>query len=441
MKRPKPTKASPRKRKKKVVPSADQPRLKLCYLFTTFPLVSETFLQREIRVMKEQHADLTIYSLYGGGGSFEGMPVHRFRLFELFLLVYWLPYWLIVKPGAIASIFRRWFTRPPRYFTNLEETFLGEAFALIRAHQIRKLNPDLIHGVWATMPATAALTLEDLIGTPFSMGAHAYDVFKKGGDCLLPEKALRAKVIHSSTRFARRQMIRTGAPPSRIHWIRRGLSSFPPVNTLRPEIDTIRILTVGRLVPKKGYLDQVRIYSALRKRGIPFEARIVGAGPLKEELEESIQQAELSCCVSLHGGIPHDQVQDHYAWCDLFIFTGVVDDNGDRNGLANVIPEALSRGIPVIATPDSGILENFKNDVELIIQTASPADQWVKLLMDLASDFPRRERLGKAGREWTEKNFDAHKNSSRLFKLMQAAVAKPTVSGSRSKKQPMGDQA
>ena len=92
MKRPKPTKASPRKRKKKVVSSADQPRLKLCYLFTTFPLVSETFLQREIRVMKEQHADLTIFSLYGGGSSFEGMPVHRFRLFELFLLVYWLPY-------------------------------------------------------------------------------------------------------------------------------------------------------------------------------------------------------------------------------------------------------------------------------------------------------------------------------------------------------------
>lgn len=426
MKKPKTIKTTKKKGIRSSIPKADTPRLKLCYLFTTFPLVSETFLQREIRVMKEQHVDLTIYSLYGGSDSFEGIPVHRFRLIELLFLIYWLPYWIIRKPGAIGTMLRRWFTHPPRYFTNVEETFLGESFALIRANQIRKLNPALIHGVWATMPATAALTLEDLLGIPFSMGAHAYDVFKKGGDCLLKEKATRAKVIHTSTRFARKQMIRVGAPASRVHWIRRGLSSFPPVNTLRDEIDTIRILTVGRLVPKKGYLDQIRIYSALRKRGIPFEARIIGSGPMKDELEESILQADLSCCVALYGGIPHDQVQGHYAWCDLFIFTGVVDESGDRNGLANVIPEALSRGIPVIATPDSGILENFKNDIELVIQNASPADQWVKLLMDLASDAPRRIRLGKAGREWTEKHFDAHKNSARLFKLMQTASPLPS---------------
>lgn len=425
MKKPKPTKAPTSKRTQAPGKALDLPRMKLCYIFTTFPSVSETFLQREIRVMREQPVDLTIYSLYGGGGSFEGIPVHRFRLIELIQLIYWIPYWLICKPGAVASIMRRWFKLPPRYFTNLEETFLGEAFALIRAREIEKLDPDLIHGVWATMPATAALTLENLISTPFSMGAHAYDVFKRGGDCLLPEKALRAKVIHTSTRFARKQMIRIGAPPNRVHWIRRGLSSFPPVNTLRTEIETVRLLTVGRLVAKKGYLDQIRIYSALRKRGIPFEARIIGAGPMKVELEESIRQADLSCCVALHGGIPHDQVQDHYAWCDAFIFTGVVDESGDRNGLANVIPEALARGIPVITTPDSGILENFKNDVELLIQNASPADQWVKLLMDLASDYPRRRRLGKAGREWTEKHFDAHKNSSRLFKLMQGVAGFP----------------
>jgi colanic acid/amylovoran biosynthesis glycosyltransferase len=391
---------------------------RICYLYTTFPLMSETFLQREMRVMRLQPAQLRLYTIWGGKEQFEGQPVHRFRMWELLSVVYWLPYWWIQKPAAMKRFWIALFRHPPRYMKNLLETLLGYAFALVRARQIEAWGPQWTHAVWATMPATAAWMLQQLIGIRFSMGGHAYDIFQQGGDCFLREKLATASFIHTSTRFAKNHLHQCGADPARVHLIRRGLSSFPPLNAVRKTLDTIHFLSIGRLVEKKGYDEQLLIYRDLRKRSIPFHVEIVGDGPLMSELKRLIADYDLEDQVNLVGEVQHEGIQTHYERADFFIFTGKVAENGDRNGLANVIPEALARGIPVLTTPDSGILENFQTGQELVILPIRPIEAWVQTIKELAQRSEQREALATRGREWVERNFNARHNTARLFRLM-----------------------
>ena len=400
--------------------SSQDSSTRICYLYTTFPLVSETFLQREMRVIRTKTSALELHSIWGGKTSFEGLKVQRFYLWELIKLFYWLPYWIVKKPAVIGWFFSGLIVHPPRYGKNWAENLLGFAFALIRVRAIEAWNPQLIHAVWATMPATAALTINKLTGIPFSMGAHAYDIFQKGGDCFLKNKIAEARFIHTSTKFAKSYLLSLGANSQKVHLIRRGLSVSPPANQMREQIDVIHFLTIGRLVEKKGYMEQLRIYRDLRKRSIPFTVEIVGDGPLLKQLSRLIRDYQLESQVKLIGKVPHEEIQAYYERADFFIFTGIVAKNGDRNGLANVIPEAMARGIPVITTPDSGIVENFKPDCEAAILPIRPIEAWVVKIKELAADYEQRKALVDNARAWVDKRFSAQKNSARLFKLIEA---------------------
>jgi glycosyltransferase involved in cell wall biosynthesis len=401
--------------------------LRLVYLYTTFPSLSETFLQREMRVMLRLPIELQLFSLWGGSRRFEGKTIRRFRLPELFLLLYWLPYWCFHRKKSMGDMLLSLFRHPPRYFKNFLETFVGLSFALIHAKRISQQKPHLMHAVWATMPATAAWAIHQLTGIPFSMGGHAYDIFQKGGDCLLDLKIKDALFIHSSTAFARTHLISKGALPDKVQLIRRGLFSFPPQNPIRHPLHELHLLSIGRLVEKKGYLDQLLIYRDLRKRGIAFRARIIGDGPLMKVMKSLIEDYGLQDRVQLVGKIPHEDVQEHYEWADLFLFTGVIASNGDRNGLANVIPEALSRGIPVITTPDAGILENFKDKEELLILPLHPITEWVDAIKTLIADKNLRQSLAQKGRLWTETHFNARQNSAKLHARMRQEAGLPAA--------------
>lgn len=380
--------------------------------------------------MRDQAIQLRLYTLWGGKSTFEGQSVNRFRLWELITLLYWIPYWLIKKPDAFSWFFGGLFSHPPKYTKNWLENLLGFAFALIRAREIKLWKPDWTHAVWATMPATAALTLQKLIGIRYSMGAHAYDIFQKEGDCFLSDKIATAEFIHTSTKFAKTYLHDKGAIPTRVHLIRRGLSAFPPLNELREQIDTIRFLTIGRLVEKKGYIEQFRIYRDLRKRSIPFVAEIIGDGPQKTELEKLILDYGLEGNVNLVGKVAHENIQTYYSRADLFIFTGKVAKNGDRNGLANVIPEAMARGIPVLTTPDSGIVENFKSGCEAVILPIRPIDDWVTTIKELVGNYPLRKSIGSNARYWVERNFNAKRNSKRLYRLMEKHIKEESTESS-----------
>ncbi len=394
----------------------------IAYLFTTFPKATETFLQREILAMQARGAELRIYSLWGGGGRFNGHPVHTFGKWHLLRLFWLIPWVAVTRWDVMGELLRGLLTRRPPGWMNFWENMLGAGFAGCVYHAFRRDPPTLVHAAWSGAPATAAYLLWKLNRTPYSSAAHAYDIYEHGGDWWLREKLAPARFVHTSTEMGRATLIDYGVDAEKIHCIRRGLASFPPLKPLRSLRDPLRILCIARLVEKKGLRHQLRMYSALRDEGVAFEARLVGEGPLRAELETLARNLGIAASVQFTGHLPNPEVWRQLEWADVLVHSGVVAASGDRDGLPNVIPEAMSIGVLVLTSPAAATTEAIHhNSTGLVADVAQPAE-WVAALRRLAGDDVLAERLREGARAWVEQNFDAHHNAARLHALFEAAV-------------------
>ena len=395
----------------------------IAYLFTTFPKNTETFLQREIIAMRAHGANLRLYSLWGGGGTFRGLPVTRFNKWRLFVLLWLIPAESWRRPAVLRQLLRGLFTRRAPSWLNFWENLLGAGFACIFAREFRRHPPALIHAAWGGAPATAAWLLWRIDGHRFSAAAHAYDLYEHGGDWWLNDKLAHAAFIHTSTEMGRRALLERGLPADQIVCIRRGLDCLPAVKPLRAGRSPLNLICVARLVEKKGLDHQLRIYAALRAAGVPFAARIVGEGPLRPELEKLAGHLGIAANLTFTGHLPSHEVWNQLAWADVLLHTGVIAPSGDRDGLPNVIPEAMSVGVLVLTSPAAATTEAITQGVTgLVAPVESPAD-WVAALRRLSADDGFCEKLRLAARRWVEENFDAHKNAERVLAQFHRAIA------------------
>lgn len=403
--------------------SAPQPVI--AYVFTTFPKSTETFLQREIIAMKRHGVAMELHSLWGGGGSFRGLPVTRFNKWRLLTLLWLIPYEAARRPAVLRQLLRGLASRRAPSWLNFWENMLGAGFACVHARAFRRRPPALIHAAWGGAPATAAWLLWRIDGHRFSAAAHAYDIYEHGGDWWLRDKLEHAAFIHTSTEMGRRALVERGLPGERILCIRRGLDRLPPLKPLRASRTPLHLLCVARLVEKKGLDHQLRVYAALRSAGIPFLARIVGDGPLRAELERLAGKLGLAAQLTFTGHLPHHEVWNQLSWADVLLHTGIIAPSGDRDGLPNVIPEAMSAGVLVVTSPAAATTEAITQGVTGLVAPAEMPADWVSALRRLAQDDPFAERLRAAARRWVEENFDAHRNARRLLTEFERVIASP----------------
>jgi colanic acid/amylovoran biosynthesis glycosyltransferase len=392
-------------------------------LFTTFPKTSETFLQRDVAALQAKGLNLRLYSLWGGGGEFRGLTVRNFpkwRLIPLFLFE--IPWQCVRRPRLVRDLFEGVFTRVAPSWLNFWENMLGAGFAGCFHRELRKIPPALVHGAWAGAPATAGWVLWRMYGWHYSCGAHAYDLYEHGGDWWLVEKLQHARFIHTSTDMGRRELIERGLPADGIVCIRRGLETFPAFKPLRTPRTPLRLLCIARLVPKKGLDHQLHIYAALQEAGLAFEARIVGDGPLRQPLGERAAQLGLGGAVKFVGALSSEQVWAQLAWADVLLHTGVVAASGDRDGLPNVIPEAMAAGVLVVTSPVSATTEAVSQARTGLVADVDLPLAWVVALRQLGGDDRLAETLRAGARRWVEENYDAHRNTARLVECFEQAM-------------------
>ncbi len=395
----------------------------IAYLFTTFPKNTETFLQREIIAMRAHGVQLRLYSLWGGGGWFRGLQVARFNKWRLLTLFWMIPVEASRRPAVLPQLLHGLFTRRPPSWLNCWENLLGAGFACIYAREFRRNPATLIHAAWGGAPATAAWLLWRLDGHRFTAGAHAYDIYEHGGDWWLDEKLAHARLVHTSTLMGCGALVARGIAADKVVCIRRGLDRILPLKTLRASREPLHLIAVARLVPKKGLDHQLRIYAALKKARVAFEARIVGDGPLRAELERLAGHLGIAAQVTFTGHLAQHDVWNQLAWADVLLHTGVIAANGDRDGLPNVIPEAMSVGVMIVTSPAAATTEAVTDGVTgYVVAAEKPAD-WIEPLRRLAEDDVSAERIRAAARTWVEENFDAHKNAERLLRHFERVIA------------------
>jgi glycosyltransferase involved in cell wall biosynthesis len=393
------------------------------YLFTTFPKTTEMFLQREIAALRANGARLKIHSMWGGGGAFRGIEVESFSKWRLFELVWLIPYETWRRPGVMGQLLRGLATRRPPSWLNFWENMLGAGFACVYARSFRRDPPRLVHAAWSGAPATAAWLLWRMNGQRFTAGAHAYDVFENGGDWWLAEKLEAAVLVHTSTELARDALIARGVRADKVVCIRSGLDRLPALKPLRASRVPLHLLSLARLVEKKGIDRQLRIYAALKAAGVEYTARIVGDGPLRPKLERLAGHLGVSDRVTFVGEVPSQEVWGHLDWSDVLLHTGVVAASGDRDGLPNVIAEAMAAGVPVVTSPVAGTTEAVTDGVTGVVLPVEKPEAWVGVLRRLSSDDAFCESLRRAARAWVEENFDVRANTEKLLRRLEGAAA------------------
>jgi glycosyltransferase involved in cell wall biosynthesis len=168
------------------------------------------------------------------------------------------------------------------------------------------------------------------------------------------------------------------------------------------------------LVPKKGFDVLIEACQILAERRVGFTCDIAGDGPLRKELESAAEGAGLAGRVSFRGARLQDELVDAYRRASLFVLAPVMTPDGDRDGIPNVLVEAMACGVPVVSTRLSGIPELIEDGVDGLL--VAPNDPWAlaEAIERLLTDNALAHALGLAGRCKVEASFDMSRNTRRL---------------------------
>ncbi len=390
---------------------------RVAYFVMRYPALTQTFLDREMRGLIANGFEVEVHPVWDFGNRLVPEPGGPRVVRPAFLSLLGRALLEAARhPGLVWRGVRAIFRHRPRFAEGWFMCLWGGVCALGQAAELRRAPVDWLHGAWATAPATVALSLALLLDRPFSFGAHAYDLHRHGGDPLLPLKLQRARFVHTTT-ASNVEVLRErfSAATAEIVLARRGLPELPP-EPIRTEEDwrtrPVRLLSVGRLVEKKGQHFQLALLAELNRRSLPAELTIIGEGPLRNALET--QARALGVNAIFAGALAQEEVQRAYAAADIFLHTGIVDAEGDRDGLPNVVPEAMAAGVCVISSPGGGAAEAIVHEATGLIADPRDPAALAAAVERLRENPPLRIGLRRAARAWVEENFLASRNAGRI---------------------------
>ncbi len=213
-----------------------------------------------------------------------------------------------------------------------------------------------LHVHFADTPAQIAMYASALANVPFTIMAHANDIFD--GGLLLRRKAERAIRVLTISEYNVRYLESLGIPRDRISIVRCGVSFTPRHRVTTPANEApFRIGSLGRMVEKKGFDVLIRAVAILKAAGHNIQLCIAGDGPLMADLQQLVRDLDIAQIVRFQGSMSHDQVSAWLQQLDVFVLACKQDKNGDIDGIPVVLMEAMSQSISVISTRLSGIPE------------------------------------------------------------------------------------
>jgi glycosyltransferase involved in cell wall biosynthesis len=404
------------------------PRRPLGVLVKIYPKLSETFILEEVLGLERLGLSLRLYALAPATDAITHPAVSRVQA----------P--LVVVPASPRGHLAAFAARhgrllagaPLRYLSTLAHAagrglqgLADFARAGWLAVQLRDDGVAHLHSHFIALPADIAALVARLLGLPFSISAHAKDIYLSA----LPDlqRRLMAARFTVTCTEANRRVLAEVAPRAAVHRMYHGVDHalFHPAQ--RRLASTVPlIVSVGRLRDKKGLDCLIDACALLRDRGLAFACEIVGYGEEQARLQAQIERLGLAAQIRLVGKLAREQVIERYARAALYVQPSRISADGDRDGIPNVLLEAMAMGLPVVATRVSGIPELVEDGVSGLLveadQPAALADAMARLLAtpSLCSD------LGCRARDTVTAQFDNDHNLRLLCGLLQQAAGTRT---------------
>jgi glycosyltransferase involved in cell wall biosynthesis len=279
---------------------------------------------------------------------------------------------------------------------------------------------DHLHAHFASTPARVAMLTHRLTDIPYTFTAHAKDIYVSDPEAFRV-KLERARAVVTCTQYNHDFLLEQYGPlcDGKVHRIYHGLdiSQFKFNSSARADSTEPVILSVARLVEKKGLGDLIAAADILRRRGRVFQVEIIGSGPQRERLKAQAKRLGLADRTSLTGAQPHDVVCLAYQRAAVFVLPCVIASNGDRDGIPNVLLEAMASGVPVVSTPVSGIPELVESAVNGLLVPPNDPAALAEAIDKLLASSELRENLARAARARIESSFSVDTGAEKLLAL------------------------
>jgi colanic acid/amylovoran biosynthesis glycosyltransferase len=385
---------------------------RLGYLFERFPAFTQTFCARELAELYRQGATPPVFSIRRPAEDRPlNIPLEK-------IPVYYLPdtnsLEFKIRTKLISPRFR------PLWAGSGDLRDKGRyREALFLGPKLRKARVSHVHVHFAGLASRTAWWLKRLFGITYSFTGHANDIFcpKPDQRVTLGDLVGEASFVVAVSDFGA-NWLRRGFPEAadKVYRVYNGLD----LSTFRPSIPgskPVRLLSVGRLIEKKGFAFLVEACRILSSSGLNFTCEIVGEGPERHQLEELIRGYRLSDRVRLTGSKPQTEIVDLLARSSLFVFPAIHDSSDDSDNLPTVLVEAMASRLPIIATGIAGIPEIVRHNENGILIQEKDAAQLANAIQFLADSRELLEKYGQMSQTIAAEKFALPNTVSQLKSL------------------------
>lgn len=395
----------------------------LCYVLRSFPEPSETFIADEAVSVMDCGVKVSIVVMNDGNRS----VVHPSsqRLLDERGVYY------VGRPGrwAMAQGLARLILRQPL-------KTLGALVKALRSPDrwiyFRVLpaagwcgsrNIDYLHAHFADFNLQAAGALATWLAKPFGVTTHRYDIIDDPIDAKVARDLFRASslLVTISHWNARHMVEKYQLQPKQLNIVRCGidLASFQFHQRSFPETEPLRLLNVARLMPVKGQATLLQAVAQARTKGVNCQLDVVGAGPLKAELQQLCKELGLEHCVTFHGAQPQAVVREFLRSAHAFVLSSTSE------GLPVACIEAAASGTPLIATRINGLPELIDDCISGLLVDANDAGALARAIAWAAAHRTTLPSMAASARQKVEFEFDRKVCTEKLLSLAGSVVGAP----------------
>lgn len=393
----------------------------IAYLNSRYPAMSHTFIEREVRGLRAIGIEVHTFSIRRpGADDCLGAAHEQAGRTTTYLLdgaaklaCAQLVYWLLHPLATLRGLFASQRLAPPGLRSRAKHiAFLCEAVRLVREMRSRGLRHVHVH--MANNGAGVALLACKLAPElSYSLSIHGSAEFFNVESVALKRKVERATFVRCISNFCRAQIMAWTDPScwDRLHVVHCGVDTdaYSPRPPRSP--GPLRLLTVGRLHPIKGYELLLQACARLASEGLEWGLDMVGDGPQMQRLRELATSIGIADRVTFSGAVGQDRISEHFDRADVMVVSSFME------GVPVVLMEAMSKRLAVVATRVGGIPELVRDGVDGVLVAPGSIDELVDAIRPLAKDPAECHRFGRLARERIEADYSVDRLGGGMMQL------------------------
>lgn len=408
-------------------PPARHITLRLAYLSGTYPQATDTFVRTEVEQLRGLRHTVHTFSCHVPSTELlitdqarrERAQTHYLLSRGVLTLCGDAMLAAVRAPRRFLVALRlTWALRSNGFVEHLKRVvWILEAAHLARV--LRRLQVDHLHAHDSGPPTAVALLASVLSGRPYSFTVHGPPEIDSPRALRLGVKVAHAAFVVAVSNWTRSELFRWSDPGdwSKIYIVHCGLGPEFLTETPQPIQDGHRLLTVGNLVPRKGHLVLIAAIAELRAAGEEVELVIIGDGPMRSPIEESVRRLGLDGAVTLRGWVGEDELRQTIQGCRALVMPSMAE------GLPVALMEALALGRPVVATHVGGIPDLVQPGIcGWLVAPASVGDLADALREVLHTPPAALARLGTAGAARVGESHNGAVEAAKLAGLFRSAA-------------------